>query len=281
MGERLKGKTALVTGASRGIGKAIALALAEEGASVAINYQHREDEAREVAKLAEQIAKTEQLYTAALLIDHLETREHAQEVAKVVEELGGSAMICQANVSKIEEVYRMRDEVLKEFGKIDILVNNAGITRDKTLVKMTPEMWREVLSVNLDGVFYCTKAVVEGMIERRWGRIINTSSVVGEMGNIGQTNYAASKAGLIGFTKALARELAGKGITVNAIAPGFTETEMVASVPKNVLEKIVAQIPLGRLGRPREIARAVIFLASEDGDYITGQVLDVNGGLYM
>jgi NAD(P)-dependent dehydrogenase (short-subunit alcohol dehydrogenase family) len=166
-------------------------------------------------------------------------------------------------------------------GNIDILVNNAGIVRDKSFVKMTPQMWTEVLSVNLDGAFYCTKVVIEGMLERKYGRIVNISSVIGRMGNRGQANYAASKAGMIALTQTLAKEFASKGITVNAVAPGFIETDMVKSVPKEILDKILAQIPLGRLGKPSEVAGAVAYLVSEEGSYITGQVIDINGGLYI
>jgi 3-oxoacyl-[acyl-carrier protein] reductase len=221
----LEGKVALVTGGSRGIGQAIALRLAEEGADVAINYQATRDQAEKLSKL----------------IDQMETKEHAKEVSDLIDSMGKHSIICQANVNDFPQVNRMRDEVVKQFGRIDILVNNAGIVRDKSFVKMTPQMWTEVLSVNLDGAFYCTKAVIEGMLERKYGRIVNISSVIGRMGNRGQANYAASKAGLIALSQTLAKEFAGKGITVNAVA----------------------------------------YLVSEDGDYITGQVIDINGGLYI
>lgn len=245
----LEGKVALVTGGSRGIGRAIALRLAEDGADVAINYQA--------------------------------SKEQAEEVSDAIDSMGKHSCIVQANVNDFEQVNKMRDEVVKELGKIDILVNNAGITRDKSFVKMTPQMWSDVISVNLDGPFYCTKAVIEGMIERKYGRIVNISSVIGRMGNYGQSNYSASKAGLIGLTKTLAKEFASKGITVNAVAPGYVGTEMVKSVPKEILDKIIAQIPLGRLGEPSEVAGAVAYLVSEDGKYITGQVIDINGGYYI
>jgi NAD(P)-dependent dehydrogenase (short-subunit alcohol dehydrogenase family) len=215
------------------------------------------------------------------MVDQIDTKESAKEVSKSIDSIGSHSEIYQANVNDYEQVNKMRDEIVKKFGKIDILVNNAGIVRDKSFVKMTPQMWNEVLSVNLDGTFYCTKAVIEGMLERKYGRIINISSVIGRMGNRGQANYAASKAGIIALTQTLAKEFASKGITVNAIAPGFIETSMLKSVPKEIMDKILAQIPLGRLGKTSEIAGAVAYLASEDGDYITGQVIDINGGLYI
>lgn len=279
-GNRLDGKVALVSGGSRGIGMAIALRLAEEGADVAINYQRTKEQAEEVSRLIDQVGTMNELEKLAVMIDHMDTKEHAKEVSKLIESMGRHSCTCQANVSDIEQVYRMRDEVVKHFGKIDILVNNAGITRDKSFARMTPRMWSEVLSVNLDGTFNCTKAVIEGMVERKHGRIVNISSVIGRMGNFGQANYAASKAGIIGFTQTLAKEFAGKGITVNAVAPGFIETDMVRAIPGDAMEKILAKIPLGRLGKPEEVAGAVAYLVSE-GDYITGQVIDINGGLYI
>ena len=277
----LEGKVALVTGASRGIGRAIALRLAEEGADVAINYQVSKEQAEKVSKLVDQTGVIKQFYRLNRMIEEMGGADDAKEVSDLIDSMGKHSCIVQANVDDFEQVNRMRDEVVKQLGKIDILVNNAGITRDKSFVKMTPQMWSEVLSVNLDGAFYCTKAVIEGMLERKYGRIVNISSVIGRMGNRGQANYAASKAGLIALTKTLAKEFAGKGITVNAVAPGFIETDMVKSVPKEILEKIIAQIPLGRLGEPSEVAGAVAYLVSEDGKYITGQVIDINGGLYV
>ena len=277
----LEGKVALVTGGSRGIGQAIALRLADEGADVAINYQSTRDQAEKLSKIIDQMGMIDEFDRLSLKIDLMETKENAKEVSDIIDSMGKHSIICQANVNEFAQVNRMRDEVVKQFGKIDILVNNAGIVRDKSFVKMTPQMWTEVLSVNLDGAFYCTKAVIEGMLERKYGRIVNISSVIGRMGNRGQANYAASKAGLIALSQTLAKEFAGKGITVNAVAPGFIETDMLKSVSKEIMEKILAQIPLGRLGKASEVAGAVAYLVSEDGDYITGQVIDINGGLYI
>lgn len=278
---RLDGKVALVTGGARGIGRAIALQLAEDGADVAINYQYTKEQAEKVSKLIDQMGMIDEFERLSLKIEKMETTEHAKEVSELIDSMGKHSCIVQANVNNFEQVNRMRDEVVKQLGKIDILVNNAGIVRDKSFVKMTPEMWTEVLSVNLDGAFYCTKAVIEGMLERKYGRIVNISSVIGRMGNRGQANYAASKAGMIALTQTLAKEFAGKGITVNAVAPGFIETDMLKAVPKEVMEKILAQIPLGRLGKASEVAGAVAYLVSENGNYITGQVIDINGGLYI
>jgi 3-oxoacyl-[acyl-carrier protein] reductase len=280
-GKKLEGKVALVTGGSRGIGRAIALKLAEEGADVVINYQNTREDAEKVSKLIDQIGMADELEKLTIKINHMDNKEQAKEISKLIEAIGRHSYVYQANVSNLEQVNRMRDEVIGQFGKIDILVNNAGIVRDKSFVKMTPDMWSDVISVNLDGTFYCTKAFIEGMLERKYGRIVNISSVVGRMGNFGQANYTASKAGMIGLTKALAKEFAGKGITVNAIAPGFIETDMVKGVPNEMIEKILAKIPLGRLGKASEVAGAVAYLASLDGDYITGQVIDINGGLYI
>jgi len=277
----LDGKVALVTGGSRGIGQEIALRLAKNGADVAINYQKTKEEAQKVSKIIDEIGMADELEKLSQIIDQMETKDQARQVSEKIDSMGSHSCIVQANVNNYEQVTRMRDEVVNKLGKIDILVNNAGIVRDKSFVKMTPQMWTEVLSVNLDGAFYCTKVVIEGMLERKYGRIVNISSVIGRMGNRGQANYAASKAGMIALTQTLAKEFAGKGITVNAVAPGFIETDMVKSVPKEILDKILAQIPLGRLGKPSEVAGAVAYLVSEDGDYITGQVIDINGGLYI
>jgi 3-oxoacyl-(acyl-carrier-protein) reductase len=246
---RLKGRVAVVTGGSRGIGRAIALALAEAGATVAINYQRN--------------------------------KALAEEVAQVIQKMGGAVQIFQADISDPEQVLRMHDAILQRFERVDILVNNAGINRDKSFIKMDYETWKAVVSVDLDGAFHCTKAFAVAMKARGYGRIINISSVVGQMGNFGQANYAAAKAALLGLTKTLAKEFAAKGVTVNAVAPGFIETEMVTTTPDEVKEKVLAQIPMHRFGKPEDVAKAVVFLASDETSYITGHVLNVNGGIYM
>jgi 3-oxoacyl-(acyl-carrier-protein) reductase len=246
---KLEGRTALVTGGSRGIGRAIALALAEEGADVAINYVSAEAPARAV-------------------------------VAEI-EKLGRRAVLAQADVGDYPDTFRMAQEVLREFGHLDILVNNAGINSDKTFVKMDHASWRKVLAINLDGVFNCTKVFVDQMLRQEYGRVVNITSVIGQIGNFGQANYAASKAGVAAFTKSLAKELAGKGVTVNAVAPGFIETDMVGGIPERVRNRLLEQIPLKRFGTAAEVARAVVFIVSSDGDYITGAELSINGGLLM
>jgi len=246
---KLKGRTALVTGASRGIGRAIALALAEEGADVAVNYMASEAAAREVVEQIQKLARR--------------------------------TMLARADVADYPDTFRMAREVLREFGHLDILVNNAGITSDKTFIKMDHASWRKVLAINLDGVFNCTKVFIDQMIAHNFGRVVNITSVIGQIGNFGQANYAASKAGVAAFTKSLAKELAAKGITVNAVAPGFVETEMVQAIPEKVKSRLLDQIPLKRFGRAEEVARAVVYLCSSDGDYITGAELSVNGGLLM
>ena len=246
---KLKGRTPLVTGGSRGIGRAVAIALADEGADVAINYVSSETAARDVA-------------------------EH-------IRKMGRRAVLVQADVSDYPDTFRMAQDVLREFGHVDILVNNAGINSDKTFTKMDHASWRKVLGTNLDGVFNCTKVFVDQMLTQGYGRVVNMTSVIGQIGNFGQANYAASKAGVAAFTKSLAKELAGKGVTVNAVAPGFIETEMVTNIPDKVKERLLAQIPLHRFGTAEEVARAVVYIVSSDGDYITGAELSINGGLLM
>lgn len=244
----LEGKVALVTGSSRGIGRAIVRELAERGAAVAINYRA--------------------------------SASAAQEIHKAIHESGLEATLFQKNVSDHLEARALVRDVLDCYKHIDILVNNAGITRDKSIRKMTDEDWTEVIETNLNSVFYCTSAVLPGMIDQKYGRIVNLASFVGQAGNFGQANYAASKGGIVSFTKVLALELAKYNITANAIAPGFTDTDMLAGVPADVREQLKARIPMHRFGTPEEIAKAVAFLVC-DGDYITGQQININGGLYM
>ena len=246
---QLKGRTALVTGASRGIGRAIALSLAQEGADVAVNYVSSEGTAKEV-------------------------------VERILA-MGRKAMLAQADVADYPDTYRMAQEVLKQFGHLDILINNAGINSDKTFVKMDHASWRKVLAINLDGVFNCTKVFIDQMLQQGWGRVVNITSVIGQIGNFGQANYAASKAGVAAMTKSLAKELAAKGITINAVAPGFIETEMVSAIPEKVQQRLLGQIPMGRFGKADEVSRACVYLCSSDGDYITGAELSINGGLFM
>jgi acetoacetyl-CoA reductase/3-oxoacyl-[acyl-carrier protein] reductase len=245
---RLKGKTALVTGASRGIGRAIAMELAREGARVAINYQSSD-------------AK-------------------AQEVADEIKRFEGACILAKADLAVSQEARAVVQRVADEFGHLDILVNNAGITRDAMLRKMTDEAWDEVIRTNLNACFYCTSAAIPIMTAQSYGRIVNITSMNGQVGAVGQANYSASKGAIIAFTRTAAIELAKSGITVNAVSPGYTETDMFAKVPADIQTQIKAKIPLGRFAQPEEIAKAVVFLVAE-GDYITGQQINVNGGAYM
>jgi 3-oxoacyl-[acyl-carrier protein] reductase len=245
----LSGKSALVTGGSRGIGRAIVLRLAAQGADVAFSYKGN---------------------AAA-----------AASTSADVEALGRRAVAIQADASQMEAAESLVKAVLEAFGKVDILVNNAGITRDDLIMRMSPEAWREVLETNLYGAFWMTKAVTRPMLKARGGRIVNITSVSGQAGQTGQANYSAAKAGLIGLTKATARELASRSITVNAVAPGFVLTELTQDLPEALKDEITARTPLGRFGTTEEIAHAVAFLASDEAAYITGQVLAVDGGLVM
>ncbi len=248
MRKRLEGKTAIVTGAGRGIGSAIARELGETGANVIVNYS-----------------------TSA---------SSAEELAEEIRTLGPKALAIKADVTDIEQVRNMVNRVMETFGQIDILVNNAGITRDKTLKNMSRENWDEVMHVNLGSVFNCTKLVLPHMLERKSGKIVNISSFVALAGNVGQANYAATKAGIIGFTKSIALEVARYGITVNAVCPGFTETDMLWQVPENIRQRILEKIPMARFGTAEEIAACVRYIVSE-GDYMTAQAISINGGVYI
>jgi len=239
---QLKGRTALVTGGSRGIGRAIAISLAEEGADVAVNYVSSETSAKQVV---EQIHK-----------------------------IGRRAILAQADVADFPDTFRMAQDVLKEFGHLDILINNAGINSDKTFVKMDHASWRKVLAINLDGVFNCTKVFIDQMIKQNYGRVVNITSVIGQIGNFGQANYAASKAGVAAMTKSLAKELAAKGVTINAVAPGFTSRKRCGTSSSS-------RSRCDASAKSEEVARACVYLCSSDGDYITGAELSINGGLFM
>ncbi len=242
-------RVALVTGGSRGIGRAVALELAGTGHRVAINYAHRADA--------------------------------AEDVAKLVADAGAQALTVQGDVGDEEQVNRVLATVTEEFGPVEVLVNNAGITRDDLLVRMKPDDWDDVVTTNLRSLYLFSKGAMRGMLRARWGRIISIASVSGIYGNPGQTNYAASKAGVIGFTKSLAKEIGSRGITVNAVAPGFIETDLTAVLGEDTASAAVANIALGRLGRPEEVASAVGYLASDEAAYITGQTIVVDGGLTL
>lgn len=245
----LEGKVAIITGASRGIGKAVALKLAENGADCVVNY-----------------AGNETL---------------AAETVSEIEQMGRQALKIKADVSDSGQVADMIKQALEQFGKIDILVNNAGITRDNLIMRMKESEFDEVIDTNLKGVFHCLKAVTRPMMKQRSGTIINITSVVGSIGNAGQANYAAAKSGVIGLTKTAAKELASRGITVNAVAPGFIDTDMTQKLPEDAISQLKEQIPLNRLGAPDDIAKVVLFLASDAASYMTGQTVHVDGGMYM
>jgi 3-oxoacyl-(acyl-carrier-protein) reductase len=244
----LADKVAIVTGSSRGLGRAIAAELADHGAKVVINY-------------------------------HTNKKE-AESLATELKGKGQESLVVQAGVAHPDECARLVEETVKRFGGLDILVNNAGVNRDRTIRRMTVDEWNEVIATDLNSIFYCTYAAVPHMIERGGGRIINMSSIVGQMGNLGQSNYAAAKAGIVGFSKSAAQELAKFNISVNALCPGFIETEMVTNLTEDVQKALLAKIPLGRFGRPEEVAAICRFLVTE-GEYITGAQININGGMYM
>jgi 3-oxoacyl-[acyl-carrier protein] reductase len=244
-----RGRVAIVTGGGRGIGRAVAVRLAAEGADVAISYRSNDDAAR--------------------------------ETAEAVREAGVECAVFKGDVASPEDVQVLFEGVKGAFGRLDILVNNAGLTRDNLMMRMKEEEFDEVLRTNLGGTYLCTRAALRPMIRARWGRIVNVSSVVGLVGNAGQANYAASKAGIIGFTKSVAREVAQRGITANAVAPGYVETELTGSLPENVKEAIRTQVPMGRFGEAEEVAEVVTFLAGEGAGYVTGQTIAVDGGMTM
>ncbi|TFG75953.1 MAG: 3-oxoacyl-[acyl-carrier-protein] reductase [Thermodesulfobacteriales bacterium] len=246
--DNLKGKVALITGGSRGIGKSISKRLASQGATVVINY--------------------------------IQNETAAEDTKKEIEESGGQVFTSKFDVADFDAVHEEVDKIIEKLGGLHILINNAGITKDTLLMRMKEEDWDNVISINLKGIFNCTKAVTRNMFKQREGRIVNLTSVVGEMGNAGQTNYAASKAGIIGFTKACAREMASRGITVNAVSPGFIKTDITDELTEELKKDYISRIPLNRFGTPEDIAGAVAFLVSDDAAYITGEVFRVNGGIY-
>ena len=245
---RFNDKVAIITGSSRGIGRATALGFARDGADVVINY--------------------------------IKNTELAEEVSKNIQGMGRRSFAMKADVSRFKEVQQLVERALDEYGKIDILVNNAGINRDRTIKNMNQDEWEEVVTVDLTGVFNCIKAVLPHMVAQQNGVIVNVASVIAETGNFGQANYSASKAGVIGMTKSISKELARDGIRVNAVAPGFTYTDMVKSLPENIQKRLLSNIPLGRFSKPEEIANVILFLSSEEASYMVGQVVNVNGGLF-
>jgi 3-oxoacyl-[acyl-carrier protein] reductase len=244
-----EGRVAIVTGGTRGIGRAIALRLAAEGANVAVSYRSNDDA--------------------------------AEETAEAVRAAGVACEVFKGDVASPEDVQALFKGVSDVFGRVDILVNNAGITRDNIMMRMKEDEFDEVLRTNLGGTYLCTRAALRPMVRARWGRIVNVSSVVGLVGNAGQANYAASKAGIIGFTKSVAREVAKRGITANAVAPGYVETELTGSLPEEVKDQIRSQVPMGRFGEAEEVAEVVVFLAGEGAGYVTGQTIAVDGGMTM
>jgi len=245
----LQGKIALVTGGSRGIGRAVSQRLARDGAYVLVNY--------------------------------VGNREAAEATVAEIKGFGGEAAAVQFNVADTKETEEALSRILEQHGRVDILVNNAGITRDTLFLKMKDEQWQEVLATNLTGAFVCIRALARPMMKNRWGRIINITSVVGFTGNAGQANYASAKAGMVGLTRSVARELASRNITVNAVAPGYIVTDMTSHLPEQVTDRIKGEIPMGSLGAPEDVAGAVSYLASEEARYVTGQCIHVNGGMYM